>query len=346
MLAGRTGVGQHEGPHGSVRLSPGVVQLVSRDEARAERARATHRLKSGPTYLHHVEGVGYVNRRTGEVFDEIDVMPVRRRSRIDSWSPKSRANMVRVMASADWRPLFRCGPGVMVTLTYPGPWFMLAPSRAVVAKHLEAFKERYRRAFGSVLGAWKIEYQGRGAPHLHLFLPMPWGHSLGSFRDWVRRAWHSVVWNDRGDRVLELATTLVGAGEALAFVSMHSARHLAAGANVDQREGERCRDPRRLAVYFLGHSMKHKDGKEYQHQLPPSYAGAAGRWWGIWGVECVVGIRYLDVRSWILLRRFLRRWAKANNRRAFRGGRMYGGWVSVNDGPAFLSQLARALALD
>jgi hypothetical protein len=370
------GTGQLEGPHGSVRLSCGTVELVARDEARAERARAWHRLPASlPMGLPVWKGVpwaaescDYIDGATGEFLADWQEATVRKpRGRIEAWSPKSRANMVRRMASTQWRPMLVNGVAPMVTLTYPGPWTAFAPSRAVVGRHLEAFKEAYRRDFltaaligplpkGShgrprvalapVLGAWKLEYQRRGAPHVHLLLPVPLGFGLGEFRQWVGATWAGIIWSDRGADFLRLLLVLGHDSEsASAVYAEHERRSFAAGTGVDFAEGVRCRDPRRIAVYFLGHSLKHKDGKEYQHQLPASYAGRAGRFWGIWGLEDSTEVRYLDVRTWFALREMLTAYALTEGRAAFQSAEYHGGWLAVNDGPSFLANLAHALAL-
>ncbi|MEQ1788248.1 MAG: hypothetical protein ABL966_14445, partial [Acidimicrobiales bacterium] len=62
---------------------------------------------------------------------------------------------------------------VMVTLTYPGDWDLWVPDARTLHRHREAFKERWRREFGTPMGVWITEFQRRGAPHLHMYLALP-----------------------------------------------------------------------------------------------------------------------------------------------------------------------------
>lgn len=333
-----------EGIGGYVVCSPGTVGLLAVDEARRERTLGAARKSGRPinvgTRVALDDGEGYVDAATGEVLDGLTEVQRRVRGRITEWSGKSRANMIRRMAATDWRPMFDVGVAPMTTVTYPGPWTAFAPTRATVGRHLEAFKEAYRKAFGPVMGAWKVEYQRRGAPHVHMLLPVPVGWSVTAWREWVAETWHGIVWRDREGDFLRLLVLLGHDSTGADLIcAEHRARHLAAGTAVDVAEGVRCRDPRRIALYFLGHSLSHArdGGKEYQHRLPASYAGRAGRWWGVWGLSDASAAVPVDVDTWLSLRDLLGAWAESQGRHAFQGGRMVGGWLAVNDGPAFLS---------
>jgi hypothetical protein len=258
--------------------------------------------------------------------------------------------MVRKMVATDWRPMMSHGVPVMVTLTYPGPWRLWAPTAEVAHAHRRAFLERYSRAFGfRVLGVWKLEFQERGAPHFHILLPLPKGVSLRDFRAWVQGAWAGnddrpgIIENRRSD-VIRVASMFEGPEFAQLFYLTHRDRARSRSTGVDISEGLRCRDPRRIAVYFLKHSIKSKDGKEYQNVVPRGWV-RSGRFWGVINCGDATATAYLNPREWILLRRTLRRWAKANDRAVFRSSQLIGGWVAVNDGPRFLADLSRALAL-
>lgn len=328
-----------EGPALSVTLGPGLIELSAKDLARAERAHNRAADFHAPG-CHSVDAAA-VRRR-----------PARGR-RITSWSRRSRARMVRKMVATDWRPMLRLGVPVMVTVTYPGPWRLWAPTADVVRSHRRAFLERYARRFGHrALGVWKLEFQRRGAPHIHMLLPLPNGVGLQEFRTWVADAWSGsqdfagVIENRRAD-VIRVAGMLQGGPEfGELFYLEHRDRSRAAthARCVDIAEGLRCRDPRRIAVYFLKHSMKTRDGKEYQNVVPAGWV-ASGRFWSVINMGDATATAYLNPRDWIVLRRTLRRWARANNRAVFRSSRLVGGWVAVNDGPSFLADLSRALAL-
>jgi hypothetical protein len=245
---------------------------------------------------------------------------------ITQWSADSRLNMVEKMCSVDWSPVVapeRKGwRPAMVTLTLPGDWQAVAPSAAAFKKITERFWMRWSRRWGKPECVWKLEFQRRGAPHLHIYTAIPPGRD---FQQWLSTTWYECV----------------GSGDE---------RHLRAGTGVDWGEGVRASDPKRLAVYFLkraaGHNLK-GSSKEYQHRVPQIWAesGGAGRFWGVKGLaKADVEVQLSDV-DFIALRRLLRRWAKANGRpvRSLAGGVGQGGMVLANSAPTLLSQAARAL---
>lgn len=293
---------------------------------------------------------------------------------ITCWSRRSRSRMVERIAEIDWKPLLAKGIPAMVTLTYPGDWLAVAPSGRAVKRHMEVFRKRFARAWGEPLvGLWKLEFQRRGAPHIHCFIVPPSGRADGmSFPTWLSRVWADVVAHPDPEQ---------------------RRRHLLAGTGVDRAEGLRALDPRRLAVYFLKHSSKNQDDKEYQHIVPEPWrqpGRGPGRFWGVWGsvgrrvyradqrrhVRAVPELRRAVVKvevdrdDFLAVKRIIRRWSRAQRRtrvvvvprvdrttgelryrpvtrRAVRldSSRLVGGFVIVNGGPAFASQLARAVSL-
>lgn len=303
----RTPIELHEGPSFFLEVAPGLVQLRATDLARAERT----------------------DNRNAErpVIPPSDGPSTRE---VTAWSRKSRANMVRAMSAADWSPVFAGGMPVMVTLTYPGEWLPLAPDGRTAKRHLDAFRRAYLRKWGrAVTGAWKLEFQRRGAPHFHLMVPAP--GALGPFAAWCSVTWAAIVdrealsrGHDQGDE--------------------QRRRHLLAGTGVDVATGARMRDPRRVAVYFLKHGVKSHDGKAYQNDVPSEWSQPGhgpGRFWGLWGVRVTSARVHLTPDEFVTIRRTLRRWASSNNRRLFHTGRLQGGWAGVNDGPAFAWMLSR-----
>lgn len=339
---------RREGPVFAVDATAGVISLRAQNLAVRERTLAadtgaipselidddeTASVRAARSQLR--QDFPDVDVRTGEILEPTGQAA----GVITSWSPRSRARMVRTVASVDWRPLLEVGVPVMVTLTYPGPWQALAPTGAHAKRALERFKERWRKEFGSpaTVGMWKYEAQRRGAPHFHILLPMVHRTSLDRLRTWVADNWRDAVWH-------EFLRDHDGLPDEY---RVHWDRHLRAGTAVDLREGLRCRDPKRIAVYFLKHSSKTGDGKEYQHKVPElwHFRGAGpGRYWGVWGVEQPKVSSYVDVRTFVQLRRIMWRWRRANGGRVWGTSRLTGTSVLVNDGPAFLSQLARALS--
>ncbi|MBE5429214.1 hypothetical protein E3G47_000780 [Mycobacteroides abscessus] len=289
---------------------------------------------------------------------------------ITEWSRKSRSAMCRAFAQLDYTPIIASGRvPAMVTLTYPGEWLTVAPSGRSVKRHMDLWRKQFEREFGEKARyIWKLEFQRRGAPHIHLWTAPPSrsGRSGLSFRAWCSRSWAAVVAHpDPAQR----------------------ARHELAGTAVDVLEGLRASDPKRLAVYFTKHSSPNMLGdKEYQHVVPIEWRASGkgpGRFWGVYGLEKAIAPAELAEDDYIRARRIMRRWARhtaaygsvanpyptavcprtavirvprvdqdtgrvryrtVRRRRKLFGRSDYGGgFALVNNGPAFAAQLARAL---
>jgi hypothetical protein len=367
-----------EGPRPFLRIGPGVVELRTRDYARAQRTaeRAQHQ------HQVDVELLAQYVEEHGEFPD--DPTPTRV---ITEWSRKSRANMVRTIGLLDLAVMYEDRtrlPG-MVTLTYPGCWLKVAPSGKAVKAHLKALRKRYQRAYGEPLRCiWKLEFQARAqrcdcdvcderddgrAPHVHMLIVPPRELVDGeNFREWLSRNWAEVV--DHPDQE-------------------HRASHQRAGTRVDIAKGLDARDPKRVSVYFTKHGTY--SAKEYQHQVPAAWSESAetgpGRFWGYWALERTKVVVELPQRAAVVMGRVMRRWAAAQQvtRRVRRtrtaGGRVLSrypevqglagaqlvleyetarestrytrtrakrmssgrGFVMVNDGGRFVEQLARYL---
>lgn len=155
-------------------------------------------------------------------------------------------------------------PEVMVTLTAPANWErvyicdedgqplgggrLLKAHLAAFRKRLERFLKRHGVTSWSAL--WFLEFQRRGAPHVHLLL---FGCKLPervrrALRNWCGGAWSSVVGNP--DR-LELA------------------KHRRAGTQVA-----------RMRAKHFGYAVKYATKTE-QKEVPPCFRGV-GRFWGCW----------------------------------------------------------------
>jgi hypothetical protein len=132
------------------------------------------------------------------------------------------------------------------------------------------WRKRFHREYGeSARYVWKLEFQRRGAPHVHLWMaPRSRGRSGQPFRVWLSHAWTDVVAHpDPSER----------------------ARHLLAGTAADVLNGLRACDPKRLAIYFTKHSSPNTLGdKEYQHIIPGPWrepGKGPGRFWGVFGLK-------------------------------------------------------------
>jgi hypothetical protein len=298
------------------------------------------------------------------------IAPGRGSRQVTQWSRKSRTAMCRTFAELDYAPLIDDGRvPAMVTLTYPGDWESVAPDGATVKRHMVLWRKRFHREYGEPARyIWKLEFQRRGAPHVHLWMAPPTrrGRSGQPFRDWLSHAWTTIVAHpDPGER----------------------ARHLLAGTAVDVLNGLRACDPKRLAIYFTKHSSPNTLGdKEYQHIVPKPWrepGKGPGRFWGVFGLKRATATVEIEKDAYLTARRIIRRWSRSQaaygnalsqypttviprtwysrvqrvkqdtgrlrhrnvrRRRAIcdQGG-LAGGFALVNDGPAFAAQLARAI---
>jgi hypothetical protein len=350
-LAGGELVGL-EGRTWRVEVAAGTVGLAVRDPARRERNRADG--------LGNVKGLppGRVLDEDGEWAGEWhEPRPPRM---VTGWSRRSRSRMVRRLAQLDYAPMYDTErPAVMVTLTYPGAWEAVVPTGRDCKRQLRALWKRWARRWGTpFVGLWKLEFQRRGAPHLHLLVVPP---RDPAFRDWLSAAWTSI---------LDPAWCGRPCWEAGAGACCEYGRSRRAGTGIDYLRGGRCFDPKRAAVYFSKHGGA-AGGKEYQHDVPELWqqpGAGPGRFWGYRGLVPVVASAELEWEEYVQLRRTLRRWAKqsGNSRRvvrllvdsngvvsyrtrrrkgvqSFTSRGMTGGTVLVNDGPAFASALALML---
>jgi hypothetical protein len=343
-----------------ITVGPGVVRLGWTSPVRAEKA-------SERAVNHHRLDVAAEEDRikTGR---DMSNPPGRA---ITEWSRKSRAAMCRTFAELDYTPLVECGRvPAMVTLTYPGDWECVAPDGASVKRHMVLWRKRFQREWGEPARyIWKLEFQRRGAPHIHLWMAPP--HAVGrsgrKFRDWLSQEWADIVGHPDPE---------------------HRARHLLAGTGIDILNGLRACDPKRLAIYFTKHSSPNKLGdKEYQHIVPESWrqpGNGPGRFWGAYGLKRATATIEVTKEMYLKARRILRRWSRnqviygdptrrfpssviprtadrqverveastgrATRRRVRRRrtfctqGGLGGGYILANDGPVFASQLALAIS--
>jgi hypothetical protein len=303
-------------------------------------------------------------------------VPEHFRGDVTAWSRRSRSRMTLTLASLDYGPLFELGTPAMVTYTLPGDWLTVAPTGKAFKRLMKEMFQRLERAYGKPAARllWKLEFQGRGAPHLHTFMVPPTvlahcscpvcppGSDLLPFRTWLSHTWADVV--DHPD-------------------PSERAKHRAAGTGIDYREGLKARDPKRLAVYFSKHGGA-AGGKEYQHDVPEAWqvVGAGpGRFWGVRGLSAVVESVPVTDQAFTVMKRTLRRlsqrqafygevgsrWPTKVQRRtrstrvprgvqlstgaltyrtvtrplSYLNNSTGGGFLLVNDGPALASALAR-----
>lgn len=198
------------------------------------------------------------------------------------WSTRSRNRLVMTLEACDWGVL---GMLAWITLTYPSVW----PDGQEVKRHLNMFKRRWRRQFGCLNGAWKLEFQRRGAPHFHLLLEVPDGWTIEELREWIGSAWCEVV----------------ASGDS---------RHLHSGTSCDWWTGGA------PVIYFACYGRKVT--KEYQNKAPEGYW--TGRWWGLWGIKPQWEVVDVPVADYVRVRRALAGLSRSRTRRRGRKIRLSG----------------------
>jgi hypothetical protein len=357
--------GSEESPFPRLKIAPGVLVLTRTSVRQLVKAEERARERRDIT-------VKFAGQFLAENPDwRLNGLPPRS---VTEWSAKSRANMVKTFASLDWSPIVELDAAgrvpAMVTLTWPADWETVASDGKTAKRQVQAFKRRYLRAWGeSITGAWKGEFQGRGAPHTHIFMAPPHGRARGrgagaglTFKHWLSAVWADVV--DHPDPVEYM-------------------KHLGAGTNVDYAEALKCSDPKRLAIYFGKHGQYRT--KEYQHIVPELWqapGAGPGRFWGYWGLKPLVAAVDMRPDDYEFAARTLRRyaervrvwdkaagaWVTARAMRPVKGQyrvvdyetgeigwrkhrrrsrvRRFGscsGFLLVNDAPAMATELARAI---
>ena len=282
------------GPDGSheLRLAPGLVRLV------------------GP-------------KRQGRVGGGV-------RGPVTGFSASSRRSLLRTLGTLDLASV--TGIPVFVTLTYPGRWRQWCPSGREAKRHLDLFRRRWLRRWGSFPAVWKLEFQPRRhqpaemrlAPHFHILATLPAIDPGGSVpapttvavaRQWVSEAWWEVVGSE-------------------------DSRHLSAGTQVLEADGS---TPGRLVGYFAGYTAGRS--KEEQHQAPPDWPGL-GRFWGVWGIGRIeVAIDLSDDEFFALRRVLADVMARRRGRRRRRLSNPDDGlWLGIDTAPHLVVRLADWLA--
>lgn len=82
------------------------------------------------------------------------------------------------------------------------PWRLgsCRPGRASVKRHMVLWRKRFQREYGEPASyIWKLEFQRRGAPHIHLWMapPISPGRSGRGSAQWLWRLWAVIVDHSR-----------------------------------------------------------------------------------------------------------------------------------------------------
>jgi hypothetical protein len=361
--------GGSEGPRARVTIAPGAVGVKRTDPARRERTGERELRRRGK----RVDELAAHLVEHGELPD-----PPAPRREITGWSRKSRRNMVLALCEIDYLPMFTSTMAVpaMVTLTYPGDWLTVAPNGRAVKEHLQEFFHRYRRSWGTdLLCIWKLEFQRRGAPHFHLMLVPPRGraHSrsdaAGSgleFKHWLSVVWADIV--DHPDPIEYQNHLAAGTGVdyeegARLQDPRRAAVYFTKHGSFRAKEYQHCvpdqwRGPGDGPGRFWGYRQLHRVPRSVEvtpydailiartirrwaraqgttrEVLAPRVKGGRPQP-ASWDVVGLAGAQLLASRGAVRHRRVRRRVQRLRNG---------AGWVSVNDGAAFASALARYLS--
>lgn len=282
-------------------------------------------------------------RRSGQVIDTRIVQEAGKgvaserqgrppKSAMEGWSRASRLRLVKTVMACNWDQV--AGWPVLITLTYAG----MPMDGRQVKRHLKAFRRAWERKWGSVCGAWKLEFQRRGSVHLHLVLYVP-------CRDWWAERGRSTQWKLQpigvrqtqwGEELIEVErpdVLWVPKRGPVMSLSVHGQtwvretwQRITGAENriVDWRPWKDQTQGVGWAWYFAGYSTK--KSKEYQEEAPEGSSGW-GRRWGIWGVQPVWEAVEVSAHAVYEVRRIHRGLQRARNRRRkVRGG----GWAILS----------------
>lgn len=155
-------------------------------------------------------------------------------------------------------------PAGMVTLTSPANWTEIYVCDAdgvslgggrILKRHLDTFRKRLGRflaryGLGEWSALWFLEFQQRGAPHIHL---MMFGCTLSpallrALRSWCGPAWSSIVGNPS---------------------KFEQEKHKRAGTRVEK-----------MKCKHFGYAVKYATKTEQKEV--PTYFRDVGRFWGCW----------------------------------------------------------------
>jgi hypothetical protein len=283
------GQGFTEGRTWYLRLSPGVMGLRQCDENRKEQAEERRKERE-----RKAADMAAMRAVCLSVCPLLPLRPVAAAAgEIVEWSRRSRSRMSELVGSLDYSEWTQAdGALAMVTLTLPGAWLEVAPDGKTFKRLLKAFEMRWRRAVGVWRCLWKLEFQRRGAPHWHALMRVPALVGAYTFEEWLSWTWAEVVNHPDPEE---------------------KAKHLRAGTGVDF-SGKDFSDPRRISLYFLGHSAKTTDGKEYQHLVPDAWkepGKGPGRFWGNPGLTSASREILVTERDAVQVARMLRKVKRA-----------------------------------
>lgn len=325
--------GRSEGRRPRLVIAPGAVQLTAPNPGRSL-LRSEFLADKHDTWVDLDASTHDDDPEGGTFLSDLAMLGSTPGTQIEGWSGRSRSRMIHRLAELDYSPLVKDDAlPAMMTLTYPGDWLAVAPDGQSVKKHLDKLRKRYERAWSTpLMCVWKLEFQRRGAPHIHMLMVPPAGLAgaarrvdydlklalweglkaagtadIGPRPRWRRgvadgsqfRAWLSENWTD----IVDPDDT-----PDRSDCSSERSRHLSAGTGLDYAQGTKSLDPKRLAVYFSKHGSF--AAKDYQHNVPEEWQAPGrgpGRFWGYWQLEPVRSSVELTEAEYQLIARTLRK---------------------------------------
>jgi hypothetical protein len=356
-----------EGPRPRLTIGPAMLALSWPDLARRERS---HERQAD----HEAHRIGMLASWPGRKDAQC--------RRITSWSRKSRARMMRRYCELDWTPLTSAAEAgrmlATITLTYPGDWVTVVPDAETFQDHVQAFYKRWERAWGEpLICAWKKEWQHRGAPHWAAKCSPPMGvagaHRDGSqrpavgdglyFPQWLSAVWTDVVdhpdpeqrrrhlgagtrvdWDARGTDPKRVAVYFLKHGQfsAKEYQNQPPAEWIESGKGTGRMWGYKGMRPATVQVEVepwladqLGRQLRRwsRAQKVTHDRRVPRYRGGRARP-AYPEVTGLAGAQLLDAH---------RKKRRRVRRRTAYLGHGAAGFVCVNDGPGFASQLAQMI---
>lgn len=235
------------------------------------------------------------------------------RGTIKAWTAASRRRFLFRMAALDFNRLLKLWGGrfVFMTLTYrddPGP--------ERFHRDRDVFLKRLHRQVGARRWSWKVEFQARGVPHLHVLAWVPFTDQggLSQLRLWSWNAWDQVV--GQSARIGVRARVDVGwcgARDVARYIAFDQTRY----------------------------------SKAYQFKVPESWH-VVGRWWAISGLPAEWSFANITARELVVVQRLLRRYRRSQSRYRPKFGRGKGLkrlWAIGQDSMTLIDALDRALPM-
>lgn len=194
-----------------------------------------------------------------------DLTPIGgRRDVIKGFSPASRRRLDHIARN------YSASCDVMLTLTYPGDMAYVPEDGRIVKRDMDTFFRHIMEWIGKDSRyIWILEFQKRGAPHLHIWFDSPWLRKNLTADPSKLYKFFSQIWNQL---VFARFDNFSKAFHIFHARPMAEAvrRHLRAGTRIEPMH-----KPHGCAAYVS------KEGAKLLQKKVPSHFASVGRFWGI-----------------------------------------------------------------